>query len=105
MLLLQIECGILCNFEMHSVFGNVVEENLWSAIQAQAQEDAVAVPFGVRQVMQTWTSKKGYPVVTVNRNYENGRAVVSQVSFILTLFLLSIHKSLYFFFFSRNDSF
>lgn len=77
---LQIEYGIFCNLRcICSAYGNVVEENLWSAIQAQAQEDSVAVPFGVRQVMQTWTSKKGYPVVTVNRNYVNGRAVVSQV--------------------------
>ncbi|XP_035225504.1 aminopeptidase N-like [Stegodyphus dumicola] len=36
---------------------------------------------GVKDVMSTWTSKSGYPVVSFNRNYTNGSAVVSQQIF------------------------
>jgi aminopeptidase N len=33
--------------------------------------------------MDTWTLKMGYPVVTVNRNYVDGSATVTQERFLL----------------------
>lgn len=32
----------------------------------------------VKSVMEPWTEQKGYPIVKVNRNYENGNAVINQ---------------------------
>lgn len=45
----------------------------------QADADGVSIPFGVKAVMESWTNKMGYPVVTVTRNYQTGKCVVTQV--------------------------
>lgn len=63
----------------YSKYGNTDEDDLWNAIGMQASEDQTAVPFGVKAFMNTWTNKKGYPVVTVERNFNNGRATIKQV--------------------------
>lgn len=39
----------------------------------------------VKQIMDTWTLKKGYPVVMVERDYWNNRATLSQKWFLLNL--------------------
>lgn len=62
-----------------SAYGNAVQDDLWAALQAQVDADGQSVPFGVKAVMDTWTSKMGYPVITVNRNYESGSAQIAQV--------------------------
>jgi len=35
----------------------------------------------VKEVMDTWTLKKGFPVINVDRNYEENKATFSQVIF------------------------
>lgn len=63
-----------------SAFGNTVPDDLWGALQAQADEDDVEIPLSVKAIMDTWTDKMGYPVVTVTRNYQTGHAEVFQVN-------------------------
>lgn len=35
--------------------------------------------FNVSQILSTWDSVKGYPVVTIERNYNTGYLTISQV--------------------------
>jgi aminopeptidase N len=34
----------------------------------------------VKEVMDSWTLQTGFPVITVNRNYHNGTAILTQVT-------------------------
>ena len=58
---------------------NVEEDNLWEAIQSQADIDGVILPATVKNIMETWTLQMGYPVINVTRNYGSNSALVSQV--------------------------
>nr|CAD7423007.1 unnamed protein product [Timema monikensis] len=58
-------------------------DDLFSALNAQYIEDTPTPQIDVKTVMDTWTLQKGYPVVTVNRNYTTGSAIVSQKRFLL----------------------
>lgn len=62
-----------------SAYGNAQQDDLWQALEEQANIDKVVLPATVKQIMDTWTYKMGYPVVKVVRNYEAGSASVSQV--------------------------
>lgn len=69
---------------------NVDEDNLWEAIQIQADIDGVILPDTVKNIMETWTLQMGYPVINVTRNYGSNSALVSQV-FIFSIDILK-HK-------------
>ncbi|CAG2066247.1 unnamed protein product, partial [Timema podura] len=59
-------------------YNNIAEaDDLFSALNAQYIEDTPTPQIDVKTVMDTWTLQKGYPVVTVNRNYTTGSAIVS----------------------------
>nr|CAD7575715.1 unnamed protein product [Timema californicum] len=58
-------------------------DDLFSALNAQYIEDNSTPQIDVKTVMDTWTLQKGYPVVTVNRNYTTGSAIVSQKRFLM----------------------
>jgi len=57
-----------------------VQDDLWLALTQQASVDNITLPVDVKTIMDTWTLKMGYPVVTVLRNYGTGSAVVTQVT-------------------------
>lgn len=63
-----------------SAYGNAAQDNLWAALQTQADVEGVVLPATVKEIMDTWTFKMGYPLITVNRNYQTGGADVTQVS-------------------------
>lgn len=69
---------------MHSwlirAYGNANQDDLWAALQAQATQEGVSLPATVKDIMDTWTYKMGYPVITVTRDYQTGDAFVTQVS-------------------------
>ena len=67
-------------YTLYSSYGNTVQEDLWAALQEQADEESVALPVSVKTIMDTWTRQMGYPVVNVTRLYDptNG-AYVTQV--------------------------
>lgn len=56
---------------------------LWSSIQTALDSSNVSgvLPSeaNVEGVMETWNSQSGYPVVNVERNYEDGSVTFSQV--------------------------
>lgn len=50
----------------------------------QAKEDGnLEDGFTVKNIMDTWTLRKGYPVVSVERNYANNEIVLTQKWFLL----------------------
>lgn len=63
----------------YSAYGNAQQDDLWQAMQEQADEEGIVLPATVKEILDTWTYKMGYPVVTVTRDYATGGALVSQV--------------------------
>lgn len=62
-------------------FSSTEQDDLWEALTEQAHEDSVmAKNMSVKTIMDTWTLQTGFPVVTIERNYGNKNAVVSQVN-------------------------
>ncbi|XP_035669348.1 aminopeptidase N-like isoform X1 [Branchiostoma floridae] len=62
-------------------FANAVQDDLWNSLTEAAQEDG-RTDVQVKDVMDTWTLQMGFPVVTVTRDYSNGRVTVSQRHFL-----------------------
>ncbi|KZS09066.1 Aminopeptidase N [Daphnia magna] len=73
----------LTNYLNGRKYSNAVADDLWSALTAQAIADNVNLPVDVRTIMNTWTLKMGYPIVTVTRDYATSAATVSQERFLL----------------------
>ena len=49
-------------------FSNAEQDNLWDALNEQAKIDSTLdSSLTVKQIMDTWTTRKGYPVVNVTR--------------------------------------
>ena len=61
-------------------YGNAEQDDLWAALTEEAAR-AHALPdcLSVKMIMDTWTVQSGYPVVTVERDYDRGVANISQV--------------------------
>ncbi|XP_061502292.1 aminopeptidase N-like [Anopheles gambiae] len=59
-----------------------VADDLYAGLQA-AIDDKDVLPDGytVKQLMDSWTTEPGYPVLTVRRNYNDGSAILSQERF------------------------
>lgn len=50
-------------------YQSVVQDNLWESLTEQAHDDGtLARTLTVKQIMDTWTLQKGYPLVTITRN-------------------------------------
>jgi aminopeptidase N len=61
-------------------FGVVNQRDLWEALTSQAHKDGSLAPgFELERLMSAWTSRPGFPVIAVNRNYTAGSATVTQV--------------------------
>jgi len=57
-----------------------VEDDLWIALQTQVDLEGVDLPASVKEIMDSWTVKMGFPVITVIRDYFRERAaMVTQV--------------------------
>ena len=48
-------------------FGNAVQDNLWESLDNATDEATLGPNLTVKQIMDTWTTQKGYPVVKVTR--------------------------------------
>ena len=57
-----------------------MQDDLWDALQEQARVDGVTLPATMKEIMDTWTLRMGYPVITVTRSYSENTAVVTQVN-------------------------
>ena len=47
------------------MYGNAVQDDLWTALTYQAELDSVQLPTDIKTIMDSWTLKMGYPVVNV----------------------------------------
>ncbi|KAL3277992.1 hypothetical protein HHI36_013334 [Cryptolaemus montrouzieri] len=73
--------GINSYLKLHK-FGNADQDDLWESLtKAAHKNEAMAQNMTVKMVMDSWTLQTGYPVVTVERNYENGTAILRQERF------------------------
>ncbi|KZR95847.1 Aminopeptidase N, partial [Daphnia magna] len=59
-------------------YGNAVQDDLWNALDRQADLDQVFLPTNVKTIMDTWTLKMGFPVVTVRRDYSSQNVTITQ---------------------------
>ena len=69
----------------HRMYGNTVEGELWAALDSAAQEDSVQLPADIKTIMNSWTLKMGFPVVTIVRNYSSQTAIATQVLYYYNL--------------------
>ncbi|GJQ73763.1 hypothetical protein Trydic_g18704 [Trypoxylus dichotomus] len=74
----------LTNYLTEMQYGAAQPSDLWRGLQAAVDElDAeILGDFTVEEIMETWNSQAGFPVVDVSRN-NNGRIVLSQSRFFL----------------------
>jgi aminopeptidase N len=57
-----------------------VEDDLWTALQTQVDLEGVDLPASVKEIMDSWTVKMGFPYITVLRDYfRESAAMVTQV--------------------------
>ncbi|XP_014255315.1 aminopeptidase N-like [Cimex lectularius] len=72
----------LTNYLNGRKFQSATQDDLWQALTEQAHLDNALEPdITVKKIMDTWTLKTGYPLITVTRNYKTGSALVSQKRF------------------------
>lgn len=58
------------------------QDDLWSHLTQQAQQSHTFDNLtNVKQIMETWTTQMGFPVVTVNRNYSTKEIEFTQSRF------------------------
>lgn len=60
-------------------YQNAVQDDLWDAMNEVAIADGLELPADVKTIMNSWSLQTGYPVVTIQRNYENQSAIITQV--------------------------
>ncbi|XP_058836977.1 uncharacterized protein LOC131693281 [Topomyia yanbarensis] len=73
----------LKNYLLERQFKGANVEHLHTGLQA-AIEGKNILPTGVtiKQIMDSWTTEKGYPVISVRRSYDSGDIIISQERFI-----------------------
>lgn len=54
-------------------YANANADDLWKAMSLKIKESTV------KDVMNTWTTQAGFPVVTATKNYESKQVTISQV--------------------------
>lgn len=62
------------------MYGNAVQDDLWAALTYQAEKDAVKLPTNIKTIMDSWTLKMGFPVITITRNYSSLNISARQVN-------------------------
>ena len=60
-------------------YQNAVPDDLWLAVQQQAEQEGVSLPVNLSVIMNTWTSQMGFPLINITRDYETGDVSVAQV--------------------------
>ncbi|GFW84226.1 aminopeptidase N [Trichonephila clavipes] len=70
----------LKNYLWRYSYKSATENNLWQNLNLWNRNKQ-----GIKQIMTTWTSQSGYPVVKFERNYENRTAGITQKPFSLEL--------------------
>lgn len=70
----------LSDYLVEHKYGNAAQDDLWKALTDRAHKDGTLCNnMSVKEVMDFWTLQTGYPLITVQRDYEKGTVTVSQV--------------------------
>lgn len=64
-------------------YQNAEQDDLWSAFTEKAHKfNRIKPEYNMKTIMDSWTLQTGYPLVKVNRNYEDGSIVITQHRFL-----------------------
>lgn len=64
-------------------YANAKQDNLWEALTKKAHQDhSLPDSLSVKDIMDTWTLQVGYPMVTVERNYDTNSATLTQMRYL-----------------------
>ena len=73
----------LQNYLKNNAYKNAEQDDLWAALTDQAHEDGTLNrSLTVKEIMDTWTLKKGYPVVQIDRT-RGAEMIISQKWFLV----------------------
>lgn len=74
----------LSNYLQKYEYRAAEQDDLWRVLTEQAHKDnSIPNKVTVKQIMDTWTLQMGYPVIKVERNYEQNSAKITQSRFLL----------------------
>lgn len=70
----------LSDFLNKHQYGNVEHDDLWNALEAYSNKSTnKKLETTLKEIMDSWILKAGFPVVTAIRNYTTGDVALSQV--------------------------
>ena len=74
----------LTNYLTDLAYKAATQDDLWRYLTQQAHKDGTLDrDMDVKTIMDTWTLQMGFPLVTINRNYQDNTATVSQTRFVV----------------------
>lgn len=73
---------MLMRLRFCSQYNSTDEWNLFSSLQESANELGLKLPATVDDIFSSWSHQAGYPLLTVERNYETGAFTVKQQRFV-----------------------
>lgn len=68
----------ICKLKVFRSYNDAAEENLFDALQQAVNEDSSVPSLNIKDIMSSWSKQKGFPIVKVTRDYENGTIFLSQ---------------------------
>uniref|UniRef100_A0A336M458 Aminopeptidase n=1 Tax=Culicoides sonorensis TaxID=179676 RepID=A0A336M458_CULSO len=72
------------NYLKSHKYRNAEQDDLWHALTEEAHRTgALPKTISVKQIMDSWTLKVGYPVITVTRDYTNNSVEIVQERYLL----------------------
>lgn len=74
--------GVSNYLKKHS-FKNTIQDDLWATLTDEAHK-RLSIPknLTVKDIMDTWTLQVGYPVISVERDYDTNSATLTQVRYL-----------------------
>ena len=74
----------MTNYLKNLQFGSAEQDDLWQHLTSQGHRDGTLPrDMSVKTIMDTWTLQMGFPVVSVERNYGNNTARITQDRFLI----------------------
>lgn len=71
------------NYLVKHKYKNAVQDDLWASLTDQAHHhSSIPDDFSVKEVMDSWTLQVGYPIISVERNYDTNSATLTQVRYL-----------------------
>lgn len=68
------------NYLKKHAYNNAEQDDLWEALTKQAHHDqTLPNNLTVKEIMDTWTLQTGFPILNIQRNYEDKTVTISQV--------------------------